>query len=72
MDSEEKYYNYSYEYPTTMIYHDFLMLIEDSEENFIDWLSSEQAEEEEKEIEVKSTRIRKRTIENAVEDEAKI
>ena len=39
MDSEEKYQNYSYEYPTTMIYHDFLMLIEDTEENFIDRMS---------------------------------
>ena len=49
LDSEEKYISYSYEYPTTMLYHDFLTLIEDSEENFIERISSE-IEEEEKDL----------------------
>lgn len=71
LESEEKYQKYSYEYPSTMIYHDFLTLIEETEQNLLERLSEEQ-EEEEKECEERSTLVDIEAIENFVEDEAQI
>lgn len=54
-----------------MIYHDFLTLIEETEQNLLERLSEEQ-EEEEKECEERSTLVDIEAIENFVEDEAQI